>query len=381
MLEELRKFVAPEIITGKDSRMLIGQYAHNLGISKLLLVTDKNLQIYGWFKDIIDSLIDQNIDYIIYDDVTVNPKDYECIKGSEFYKNEGCQSILAVGGGSVIDCAKGISICISNEGSIRNYEGIDEIFFQIPPLLCISTTSGSAADISQFSIVTNTEYRYKMAIVSKMIVPDVALIDPVVTLTKSFDLTVDTGLDVLAHGIEAYVSNASSPITDLHAEKAIRLIFKYLPQLLKDLDDLKLRGYIMDACLHAGFAFSNASLGLVHAMAHAVGGYGDLNHGELNGILLEKVIRFNYDSAEERYNQIQRFYEEETGSMKEGQRLCDTIRMFVDSIRPNRSLNVMGIESSKFEYMSTYVLNDPCIVTNPKEVTKEDVVRLYEQIF
>lgn len=379
MSMELRKFVAPEFIFGADARKLAGQYAINIGTEKAIIVTDSTISKYDWYKDIIKSIDETDLDYIIYDEVTINPKDYECHHGAVLYQEHDCNTIIAIGGGSVIDCAKGIGILVSNGGIISDYEGVDQISYSMPPLLCIPTTSGSAADVSQFAIITNTEKNYKMAHASKMIVPDISLIDPVVTLTKSFDVTVDTGIDALSHAIEAYVSNASSSITNIHALNAIENIVRTLPLLAKDLNNLNHRSVMMEGCLNAGLAFSNASLGLIHAMAHAIGGRYNLVHGELNGMLLEHVVAYNYESAQKQYQKIESIFKRHFDS--DSEKLPKLIHEFVQSIRPNDDLKNKGLNTDELFDLSGYVLHDPCIVTNPKEVTREDVVMLYEKIF
>ncbi|MBI9014962.1 MAG: iron-containing alcohol dehydrogenase [Clostridiales bacterium] len=379
MVGELRKFLCPEFIFGNDSRLLLGQYLINFGIEKTLIVTDKNLRKYAWFNDIIKRIKEQNIQFDIFDEVTVNPRDFEVELGAIFYEACDADIIVAIGGGSVIDCAKGIGILVSNGGTIYDYEGVDQVDYPIPPLICIPTTSGSAADVSQFAIISNQVCEYKMALASKTLVPDMALVDPVVTLTCDFNLTVDVGLDTMVHAIEAYVSNASSFITDIHAIEAIKMIIIHLPKLANDLENLEERGYVMQACLNAGLAFSNASLGLVHAMAHALGGRLDLVHGELNGILLEAVVDFNYDASKERYDEISTLIQQNS-NIKSG-KITDVLHEFIANIRHNRSIPEMSSEAVDLYDVAKYVLNDPCIVTNPKTASIEDVVKIYEQIF
>ncbi len=383
MTLELRKFVAPEFIFGIDARKLVGQYADNLGTEKPLIITGKIVREQWWFKDITKSLDEVGIDYEIYDEVTINPKDFECHDGARLYEETGCNVIIAVGGGSVLDCAKGIGIIVANGGHISEYEGVDKILMPMPPLLCVPTTSGSAADVSQFAIITNTIERYKMAFASKMIVPDISLIDPIVTLTCDFDLTVDVGLDALSHAIEAYVSNASSVITDMHALSAIENLVKTLPKLTKNLDNIEYRAVIMHACLDAGLAFSNASLGLVHALAHPIGGRYELVHGELNGMLLEHVIEFNYEYAKERYDKIAEVikFKGDFGGIVKGEKIIELVNEFIENIRPNKTLGKLGYSTTELHDLAKYVLNDPCIATNPREATAEDVVKLYEKIF
>ena len=211
---------------------------------------------------------------------------------------------MAVGGGSVIDCAKGIGIVSSNRRHILEFVGADRIPTPMPPVVCVPTTGGTSADLSQFAIFTDLVARTKVAIVSKAVVPDVSLIDPRTLTTMDRYLTACTGMDALVHAFEAFASNAHSPLTDLHALEAIRLVRTSLPACIRDPSDLDARGRMMLASLEAGLAFSNASLGAVHAMAHSLGGALDLPHGECNSILLSHVVAFNFSTASERYDRI-----------------------------------------------------------------------------
>jgi len=374
----LRKFISPEFIYGTGAALLASQFTQNIGVDKVLVVTDVNVASQQWFSPIIESLHHAGIATTIFDSITQNPKDYECLNGASFYRQSKASLILAIGGGSVMDCAKAIGILVTNGGLISDYEGIDEIVSAIPPLICIPTTAGSAADISQFAIITNTEEHYKMALVSKTLVPDLALIDPALTLTVDYEVTVDTGLDVLAHGIESYVSNASSSVTRLHAREAIKRVLKSLPQLSRNLDDLNLRDDLMQASLQAGLSFSNASLGLIHAIAHALGGRFNLIHGELNGILLPAVCEFNLHAASEAFDDIKLIFETELGYF-DGT-ISEYLDSFIESIRPNRGLAIQGVSFESFKDLVPIILNDPCVVTNPQNVTYEGVMSLYERI-
>ncbi|HML05325.1 MAG TPA: iron-containing alcohol dehydrogenase, partial [Methanobacterium sp.] len=276
---ELRKFVAPEFVFGLDARMLVGRYARNFGAQKILIVTDPGIIAAGWLDDILIVLDEEKLPYELYSDVTSNPREKEVMKGADIYQNEGCNTIVSIGGGSPMDCAKGIGIVSSNNEDILEFEGVDKVSNPIPPLICIPT-SGASADVSQFAIIEDQKRKVKIAIISKAVVPDVALIDPVTTTTMDAYLTACAGLDALTHAMEAYVSNASSPITDLHALDAVKLISSNLIKSVQNPENLAYRGNMMLGSLEAGLAFSNASLGAVHAMAHSVGGFLDLHHGE-----------------------------------------------------------------------------------------------------
>jgi alcohol dehydrogenase class IV len=235
---ELRKFVAPEFIFGSGARLLVGRYAKNFGARKVLIVTDSDVMAVGLVDPVFEALKNEGIDYEIYSDIKPNPTALQVSEGSKVYLDENCNFIVAVGGGSPMDCAKAIGIVSSNNKEVYEFEGVDKVLIPSPPLICIPTTAGSAADVSQFAIITDDDRKLKMAIVSKTVVPDVALIDPETTLTMDKSLTICTGFDVLSHAVEAFASNASSPITDLHALEAIRLVAKNLFPTSNDLDNI-----------------------------------------------------------------------------------------------------------------------------------------------
>jgi alcohol dehydrogenase class IV len=300
------------------------------------------------------------------------------------FLRENCNLIIAIGGGSPMDCAKGIGIVSNNHRSILEFEGVDEVPIPGPPLICIPTTAGSAADVSQFAIINDFRRKVKIAIISKTVVPDVALIDPMTTTTKDFYLTACTGMDALTHAFEAYVSNAASSITDLHALESIRLTWQTLPDLLNDLNNTHLRNQMMKACMHAGLAFSNASLGVVHAMAHSLGGYLDLAHGECNALLLEFAVDFNFDKAADRYLSIGRIIGLDMEDLPADQQkglLIQALREFRNQIGIHRSLHEIGVSLNDLPALAKKAYADPCIATNPKSITVDNLEELYGKAF
>jgi alcohol dehydrogenase class IV len=301
---EPRKFVVPEFVIGEGSLNLAGQYAGNFGAKKVFLVTDPGVIRCGWAEKVQMCLEKAGIHYVLFSDITPNPRDVEVMAGAEKYLQEQCDVIVVVGGGSPMDCAKGIGIVANNKEQILTFEGVNQVEIPPPPLICIPTTAGSSADISQFAIITDTVRRVKIVIISKAIVPDVALIDPVTTTTMPENITAYSGMDALVHAIEACVSIASSKITDLQALEAIRIVRKNLKSAIEYPLDMKFRNSMSMGSLLAGIAFSNASLGLVHSMAHSLGGYYDLSHGLCNGIMLDYVLDFNFESASEQYFRV-----------------------------------------------------------------------------
>ncbi len=379
---ELRKFVAPEFIFGSGAIELVSRYAHNFGARNVLIVTDPGVIRAGWATKVQNILDSAGIRSAIFSNVSPNPRTGEVMAGAEMYTSENCDVIVAVGGGSPMDCAKGIGIVATNRKHILLFEGIDQVTTPGPPLICIPTTAGTSADVSQFAIVSDQQEKVKKTIISKTTVPDVALIDPATSLTMDSYLTACTGLDALVHAIEAYTSTANAPLFDLHALEAIRLISANLENVLKSPDDLELRGRIMLGSLQAGLAFSNASLGAVHAMAHSLGGYFDLPHGECNAILLNHVMEYNFPDAASRYNEIGKALGLEIGQMaaKETKRsILNEIIRLKHSVGITKTLKQRGASSSDVQHLARKAIKDPCMVTNPRMPVQRDIEVIYEE--
>jgi alcohol dehydrogenase class IV len=380
--EDLRKFVAPEYIFGVGSRRLAGQYAHNLGGRKVLVVTDPGVAAAGWAQDVIASLEEAGLQHALFAGVSANPRTAEVMAGAEVYRQQGCNALVAVGGGSPMDCAKGIGIVSTNQRHILEFEGVDQVIHPMPPLICIPTTGGTSADVSQFAIISDPQEACKIAIVSKAVVPDVALIDPLTLTSMDPYLTACTGLDALTHGIEAFLSTACSPLTDLHALEAIRLVAENLVPSVQNPRDVELRTRMMLGSLHAGLAFSNAILGASHAMAHSLGGYLDLPHGECNAVLLDRVLDFNFPAAPERCERIAQALGLDLRGLPTPRRraaLAARIRALKEEAGLNRTLGQLGVGTGDIPPLARRALHDPCLVTNPRRSGQRDLEVLYEE--
>lgn len=378
----LRKFIAPEYVFGHGARHLAGQYARKLGARKVLLVTDPGVIAAGWARDVITTLQEELIPYATFSTVSPNPRSEEVMQGAELYASERCNMIIAIGGGSPMDCAKGIGIVATHGRNVLEFEGVDQVSLPIPPLICIPTTAGTSADVSQFAIISDRTEKVKIAIVSKAVVPDLALIDPQTLVSMSPYLSACTGMDALTHAIEAFVSNAHSPMTDIHALEAIRLLAQHLIPSVNNPHDLELRGKIMLASLQAGLAFSNAILGATHAMAHSLGGYLDLPHGECNAILLDHVVAFNLAAAAERFDAISSALGIELQGLSREQRntaLLAKLRDIKQQTGISRPLGELGVKSTDLKRLSKHAVADACLVTNPRSATPRDIETIYEE--
>lgn len=381
-ISRLRKFVAPEIIFGSGARKMLANYAITFGARRALLVSDPGVVAAGWLAEMEALLQEADLDFVSYTAVSPNPRVEEVMAGAELYREQGCNLIIAIGGGSPMDCAKGIGIVVAHGRSILEFEGIDKIQVAIPPLIFVPTTAGTSADVSQFAIISDQEKRFKFSIVSKSVVPDVALIDPDTTRTMDPFLTACTGVDALVHAIEAFVSTGSGSMTDMHALDAIRLINNHLALLVEQPEDDYLREQVMLGSMKAGLAFSNAILGAVHAMSHSLGGYLDLPHGLCNAMLLEHVIDFNYSSAEDRFGVVAQTLGIDTRGLSRVQikkRLLSHVFCLKRQVGLQQTLGSQGVHMTDIPYLTTNAIKDPCILTNPRKSNHRDLACLYEE--
>lgn len=381
-ISNLRKFVAPEVIFGVGARKSVANYAKTFGVRKVLLVSDLGVKAAGWLDDIADILAADGIQYVTFTDISPNPRAEQVMAGVEVYKQNNCNVIVTVGGGSPMDCAKGIGIVSANGKTILDYEGIDRIYIPIPPLIFIPTTAGTSADVSQFAIINDTDQRAKISIISKAVVPDVSLIDPETSATMDPFLRACTGVDAMVHAIEAFVSTASGPLTDMYALDAVRLINRNLEQLVANPHNEHAREQIMLGSMKAGLAFSNAILGAVHAMSHSLGGYLDLPHGLCNSILLEHVIDYNFSSAEDRFKTIAEAMDLNIKGLSSTEIKAKLLARVIElkkNVGLSQSLAEHGVNKADIPFLSSNALRDPCLVTNPRKSNKRDVETVYEE--
>jgi alcohol dehydrogenase len=379
---QLRKFVAPEIIFGVGALQLAGQYGRNLGGSRALIVSDPGVLAAGWVQPVVASVEGAGLEALLFTGVTPNPRIEEVAAGAVVYAEHSCDIIIAVGGGSAIDCAKCIGLLAANQGAILDLVGIDRVGAPMPPTICIPTTAGTSADVSQFAAITDREHRRKLLIITKAVVPDISLIDPATLTTMSKFLTACTGMDALTHAVEAYVSLGHSPVTDLHALQAVRLISANLRKSIDEPNNLEYRSNMMLASLEAGLAFSNASLGAAHAMAHSVGGQLDLPHGQCMAMILNGVVDFNYDEAELRYRDIATAMGIDVRGLPSGEirkRLMAEIRALREATELGCTLSQFGVHRTEMRELAEIALNDPCVVTNPRPPCQRDLEVIYEE--
>lgn len=380
----LRKFLSPEFVFGENSRFLIGQYAKKLGGRVVLIVTDEGLVEAGWVEEVKTFLKSEGIKFVVFSDVTPNPRTEEVEKGAAIYKSKDCNMLVALGGGSVIDCAKGIGVAVANAKPILEFVGVDKIRYPIPPLICLPSTTGTGADLSQIAVLSNIAEHSKVGIVSKAVVPDISLIDPVIVTTiPQYHLSCSL-MDSLTHAIEAYVSKGSSAITDLYALDAVKRISNILDAGLVNSRDISVVNDMSIAGIEAGLAFSNACLGIVHALSHSFEGLTDISHGESISIFLEACTDYNYDTVPERFKAIGECMGLDMDNLAPDGRkkaVIEKIGIYKKIAGFNKKLKDYGIKRDCISFLVRNAMKDNCIITNPRRPTWEEIEDIYEKLF
>ncbi len=331
-----------------------------------------------------DILKKEGIQWVYYPGVTSNPRDFQVEQGAEFYRANGADVIIAIGGGSSLDTAKGVAIIASNGGRIRDYEGANRVSRPLPPMVLITTTAGSGSDISQFCIITDVERAVKMSIITRTLVPNISIVDPLILQTKSETLIIQSAIDALAHAIEAYTSTIASPFTEMQSLKAIDLILRYLPKAVET-RSMEYLEKLSIASISASMAFSNASLGAEHALAHSLGGHFDMRHGVIHPILLTAVMRFNLDHAEKKFADIGRVVLDRTlGSPRETAlagiaRLEEFFASFDVSLKLRQEIG--EADKQYLEPICRMAVNDACNLTNPRPASWQELLKICNEVW
>ena len=354
------------------------------GFRKALIVTDAGLAKAGVAARIAGLLAMQDIDSVVFDGAKPNPGIDNVEKGLVALKASQCDFIVSLGGGSPHDCAKGIALCATNGGHIRDYEGVDRSAKPQLPLVAINTTAGTASEMTRFCIITDESRHVKMAIVDRNVTPLLSVNDPALMVAMPKGLTAATGMDALTHAVEAYVSTAATPITDACAIKAIELISANLRQAVFDGGDLQARESMAYAQFLAGMAFNNASLGFVHAMAHQLGGFYDLPHGVCNAVLLPHVQSFNALVCPHRLSDVAKALGADIHGMsaEEGaQAAIAAIRSLARDVEIPAGLRELGAKLQDIPILATNALKDACGLTNPRAADQRQIEEIFRRAF
>ncbi|EEM29080.1 Iron-containing alcohol dehydrogenase [Bacillus thuringiensis serovar thuringiensis str. T01001] len=387
-LQEVSEFRMPKsVLYGRNSLEKLGEQSKKLG-KRAFIVTDTIMEKLGYVEKCIQQLNKKSITVSTYNKVDAEPTNIHVLEALSLCKEEKCDFIIGIGGGSCIDAAKAVAVLYTNGGEVEDYVQKDiEIENNPLPLIAIPTTSGTGSEVTSVAVITNKKTDVKMMMKHPSFIPKVAIIDPVLTSSLPTQITAATGIDALCHAIEAYISKVSQPLTDVLALSAIESIMKYLRIAYEDGRNMEAREAMMIASLQAGIAFSNASVTLVHGMSRPVGALFHVPHGISNAILLPTVLEFTKTSAMKRLAKIGRSLNKDLYSnsdeevadytLGEIKKLCFDLRI------PN--LKEYGIDEIEFENaiskMASDAIESGSPANNPRVPSYDEIKELYRECF
>lgn len=378
--KQLITFQMPAVnLFGEGCSNEVGIRLQNLGLKKPLLVTDEGLHKAGLSKKIASIIKDAGIDVAIFPKAEPNPTEKNVEDGLKSYEQEGCDSIVTLGGGSSHDAGKGIALVAANGGEIHDYEGVNISKKPMVPMIAINTTAGTGSELTKFTIITDSKRKVKMAIIDQHVTPTLSINDPVLMMGMPPGLTAATGLDALTHAVEAYVSTDATPITDALAIQAMRIIPIFLPRAVANGADMEARDKMAYAQSLAGLAFNNAGLGYVHAIAHQFGGFYNFPHGVCNAILLPHVCHFNLIARTERYADIAAFLGENIEGLSDydaAQIGIETIERLGFELGIPSGFKEMGAKESDIRTLAENAMKDASGLTNPRKPKLEEVEQI-----
>jgi alcohol dehydrogenase class IV len=297
----------PEVIEGMGSVRDLPERIERERLSPILIVTDAGISSLGLMQPLLDGLAERKIEFAVYDKTVPNPTIANIEEAFALYRERACKAIVAFGGGSPMDCAKGVGARVARPGkSVASMKGLLKVGRRLPPLFAIPTTAGTGSEATLAAIVSNPETHEKYAINDHALIPRFAVLDPGLTLALPTKVTSTTGMDALTHAVEAYVGRGNTKATERDAIEATRLIFENLEAAYRRGSDVEARARLLKASFLAGKAFTRAYVGYVHAIAHTLGGFYGTPHGLANAVLLPHVLRFYGPSCEKRLASLAR---------------------------------------------------------------------------
>lgn len=379
----VNRFVLNEMsYFGRGSREMLGSEIIARGYEKILVVTDKNIVEVGLIHKVLDVLGKNRINYEVFSDVKANPTVQNVQDGVMKCKSAMADVIVAIGGGSVIDTAKGISIVMNNPefSDIVSLSGTANTKKKGMPIIALPTTAGTAAEVTINYVITDPETQTKMVCVDPHDIPVLAIIDSELMESMPTSLAAATGMDALTHAIEGYITKGAWELSDMFHLRAIQLIFASLPKAINErstaaIENMGLAQYV------AGMGFSNVGLGIVHSLAHQLGAVYDTPHGLANAILLPHVMRFNGEVCYERFRRILNSLGIDARRMSK-EEVIDTfvsrLKLLSVSVGINQTLKDVGVKEEDIPMLAEKALKDACTPGNPREVTKEDMIAIYK---
>lgn len=365
----------PGIIAGYDAK-------------KLFIVTDQGIVKAGILDKVISVLKEAKIPYSVYDRVIPNPPDYQVEEALRQFKEDRCDILLGLGGGSAMDVAKSVLVMAAHPGSILDYDciygGAEKIKGNVPKIICIPTTAGSGCEVSAGSVITDTKRNVKVVIISPFMTPDIALVDPEIQLELPKFITSTTGMDALCHCIEVYVSKNHESFTEHMMLYGIQLITDNILKAYENGKDLEARSAMAFAALVGGMGINVKGLGVCHSLSHQLSSECDISHGMANAVLLPYTMEFNLEYAAEKYARVA----QSMGLDIAGKSVPEAGKMAVEKVKTicgalgiPEKLSQLGVKEDALEKMASQAVNDVCHSGNPGTCGRQDMLDLYRKAY
>ena len=371
---------------GAGSRSVLAEEIKKRGLKKVFIVTDKDLLKFGVVEKVTSVLDAAKIEYIIFSNVKQNRTVAQVKEGVVAFSLSNADAIVAIGGGSPIDTAKGIGIISNNPefADVVSLEGVADTKNKSVPIIALPTTAGTAAEVTINYVITDEENVKKMVCVDPNVIPVLSIVDAELMLSLPPSLTAATGMDALTHAIEGYITKGAWEMSDMFELKAIEMIAKHLPVVVKNPSDVVARDGMAVAQYIAGMGFSNVGLGLVHGMAHPLGAYYDIPHGVANALLLPIVMEYNTESSIAKYVDIARAMGIKVDHLSledAAQAAVDAVKNLAIEVGIPEKLQLLNVKEEDLERLSQSAFEDVCTPGNPREVQLSDILELYKKAF
>lgn len=382
MTEHQEFNVRSRIVFGSGVVRTIGTETNRLGVGRALLVSDKQILGAGLLEGIAESLHEAGVKCVIFDEGEPDPSAEVVDRGAEIVEEEGIELLVALGGGSNMDTAKGMAVAVALSMPIAKCRGwIERFDNRPPPVIAIPTTAGTAAEITPFAVITDQEQRCKYWVGGAAIAPKVALLDPEMLTTAPRMVRVAAGMDALTHAVESHISKRANPYTEMCGLRGVELIAANLPAAAADRPSIEALSKMQIAANIAGIAFANAGLGIVHAAALPLGALFGVPHGVANGILLPHGMAFNRPACEEKLAELATSLGAKVGGMNREEAswaAIKAIRTLTGRIGAPGRLRDVGVREESFPMMASEAIQNSHLRINPRDVTEQDLIALYQ---
>lgn len=366
------------LIFGPGTMGLIGKVSKEVGGKRVLLVTDAGLRKTGQVDRATALIEEEGLHVTIFDEVRPNPTTEDVAKGLAVAKEVNAEQIIGFGGGSSLDCAKGINFLFTNGGRMEDYWGVGKAKQPMLPLIAIPTTSGTGSEAQSFALIANPDTHMKMACGDKKAACKVAILDPELTVSMPVSVTANTGIDAITHAVESYVTNRRTPISNLFAAEAWRLLHQGFTDIFKQADDVEARGQMQLGAYYAGAAIENSMLGAAHSCANPLSAHFGTTHGIAVGVMLPHVIRFNAKVARQWYGELAEIAGLcDQKDPEASEILADYIVSLIDSSGSPTSLKACHVDRELIPKLASEASQQWTAQFNPRDITAPDFEELY----